>query len=226
MIGVVAADQGSRHGQVGPAVGGQQQVEAAQVQFIDAQRAGELRRDQLAVGREVQLRDLPAQAVVDEALGRVQEVIASQGGPGAFDIEGTFQAAVEDGVSHQAVVLRLGRDVEGPGAEELAAGAGGPVLGVVDVQVGDLATGQGADTKVEGAFAAAGEAAVGARTAEGAQRTARTCGTSMACVPRANGAKAPFPRIQGLTSILPSAYVTAGQLHGGDENGVSKISGS
>jgi hypothetical protein len=64
---VVAADQGASHGQVRDRVGGQQQREAAQVQFIDTQRARELGNDHVPVRQQVKLGDLPAQAIVDEA---------------------------------------------------------------------------------------------------------------------------------------------------------------
>jgi hypothetical protein len=80
---------------------------------------------------------------------------------GALDVETVVQNAVEDSLSDQFIVVGFGRDLEGPGAEELAAATACLVLGVVDVGVGYLAKGQRVDTTVEAAFAAAGLAAGG-----------------------------------------------------------------
>jgi hypothetical protein len=104
---------------------------------------------------QVELSDLPAQAVVDEAFGQLQEEVAFHGGTSALDVEAILEEAIQDGGTDEAVVVGLGRHVEGPGAEGLAAGAAGPVLGVVDVEIGHLAVSQGADTTVEAALAAA-----------------------------------------------------------------------
>jgi hypothetical protein len=84
-----------------------------------------------------------------------------------LDVEAIFKDTVEDGCADAVVVVGLGRDIEGPGAEELAAAAVGLILGVVDIEVGHLAVGQGVDTTVEGAFAAAGRTAVGTGMAFG-----------------------------------------------------------
>jgi hypothetical protein len=79
-----------------------------------------------------------------------------------LDVEAVFKEMVEDCRSDKVVIVRLGRTIEGPGAEELAAITAGLVLGVVDVEVGLLAIGQRADTTVKGAFTATAFAAVGA----------------------------------------------------------------
>ena len=150
-----------------------------------------------------------SQAVVDEALGQLQEEVALHGGEGAFDVEAVVEEAVEDGLADEVVVVGLGRDVQRPGAEGLAAAAAGLVLGVVDVEVGHLAVGQGADTTVEGALAAAALAAVGAGmglggAADDADSAARAWpvflgGTEVRCR---------LPRTQALSFNPPSSYVT------------------
>src|SRR5581483_6330529 len=78
-----------------------------------------------------------------------------------------FAEAVEHGLADKAVVVGFGRDVKGPGAEELAAAAAGLVLGVVDSEVGHVAVGERADTTVERALATAANTAVGARVGLG-----------------------------------------------------------
>src|SRR5262249_34715455 len=142
---VVGPDQGEANGQVGQRVGGQEQGVAAQVQFIDAQRAGKALQDQLAVLRQFQAGQLPAQAVVDEAVGEAHEEVALHGSPGLLDVEAVVQQAVQDGLADGGIVVGLGGHVQGPGAEVLAAAAAGAVLCVGDLQPGHPAVGQGAD---------------------------------------------------------------------------------
>lgn len=74
---------------------------------------------------------------------------------------------VQDSLTDLRVVVGLGRDIQRPGAEVVAATAAGLVLGVVDVEVGFLTVGQRADTTVKMAFAAAGLAAARARVTPG-----------------------------------------------------------
>jgi hypothetical protein len=78
-----------------------------------------------------------------------------------LDVEAVFEDAVQDGSADQRIVVRLGRDLQRPRTEELAAAATGLVLGVVDVEVGHLAVCQGAETTVEATFTAAVPAALG-----------------------------------------------------------------
>jgi hypothetical protein len=84
-----------------------------------------------------------------------------------LDVEAIFEDTIKDGCSDAVVVVGLGRDVEGPGAEELAAAAAGLILGVVNIEVGHLAVGQRVDTTMEGAFAATGRTATGTGMAFG-----------------------------------------------------------
>ena len=123
------------------------------MQFIDAQGAGEPLQDHLAVRGQIQAGQLPAQAVVDEAVGQRQQEVASQGGLGLLDVEAVVQQAVQDGLTDGGVVVGLGRHVQRPGAEVLAAAAAGAVLCVGDLQAGAAVVGQGANATPEGAFA-------------------------------------------------------------------------
>src|SRR5262249_9246128 len=101
---VVGPNQGEADGQVGQRVGGQQQRVGTQVQFIDAQRPGEALQHQLAVPGQVEAGHLPAQAVVDEAVGQFHQEVAPHRGLGLLDVKAVAQQAVEDGVANGGVV--------------------------------------------------------------------------------------------------------------------------
>ena len=137
------------------------------MQLIDAQRAGEELQDQAAVGAQVQARHLPAEAVVDEAVGQRHQEVAPHCGLGLLDVEAVAQQAIEDRLSNGGVVVGLGGHVQGPGAEILAAATAAAVLCVGDLQPGDPAVCQGADAAVQEAFAVALAATGGARGTPG-----------------------------------------------------------
>src|SRR6185437_9673255 len=99
-----------------------------------------------AVGRQVQTGQLPTQAVVDEAIGQRQQEITLQGGLGPLDVEAVVQETVENGLADGGVVIGLGRHVQGPGTEVLATGTACAVLCISDLQPGDPAVSQGANT--------------------------------------------------------------------------------
>ena len=160
---VVVLNQGKGHGKVSERVGGQQQGVAAQVQFIHTQCAAEPGQHRLAVLGEVEAADVPVEAVVDEAVGQLQQEIALEGLPGAFDVEAVVEDAVEYRLADPVVVVGFGQDIGGRGAEVLAARAACLVFSVGDVQPGDLVVGDGTDAACEGALAAALRAAGGAR---------------------------------------------------------------
>ena len=164
---VVGPDQGKAHGQVGQRVGGQQQGVGAQVQLIDAQSSREALQDQPAVGGQIETGQLPAQAVVDETIGDCHEEVALQGGLGLLDVEAVAQQAVEHGLADGGVIVGLGRHVQRPGAEILAAATAGAVLCVGDLQPGDAPVGEGAEPAAQDALAVAAAAAGGARGAFG-----------------------------------------------------------
>ena len=66
-------DQGEGHRQVLERVGGQQQGRPAEVQFVDAEGAAEAVQDPAAMVGQVEPPGLPVEAVVDEAVGEVEE---------------------------------------------------------------------------------------------------------------------------------------------------------
>src|SRR5262249_57246428 len=129
------------------------------MQLVDTQRAREAAEDELAVLGEVELGDLPAQAVVDEAGRQLQQEVAAHGLAGALDVEAVFKETVEDGAADGVVVIGLGRDVGRVGAKGLAAGAARPVLCVGELEPDDAPVGEGADAASEQAAALAGSAA-------------------------------------------------------------------
>ena len=149
----LAGDQGEGHGQVLERVGGQQQGVAAQVQLVDAQGAAEAVEDPAAVVGHVEPPDLPVEAVVDEAVGEVQEEVPAHRGDDPLDAHAVVEEAVEDGLADRVVVQRPGLDARRRGAEGRAAAAAGPVLAVGDVEEDDLLVGDGPDLAVVGGLA-------------------------------------------------------------------------
>src|SRR3954464_7463846 len=79
---------------------------------------------------QVALPGLPVEAVVDEAVGEVQEEVPTHRGDDPLDAHAVLQDAVEDGPADRVVVAGLGFDIRRGGTEGLAAGAPGPVLAV------------------------------------------------------------------------------------------------
>src|SRR5215467_6980597 len=76
---VVVAYQGKGYRKVAERVGGQLQRVAAQMDFVDAQGAGELCQRPVAVVGVVELLELPAQAVIDKSRGQLQEKVPPEG---------------------------------------------------------------------------------------------------------------------------------------------------
>ena len=162
VVGVIPGDQGEGHRQVLERVGGQQQGHPAEVQLVDAEGAAEAVQDPAAMVGQVEPPGLPVEAVVDEAVGEVQEEVPPHRGDDPLDAHAVVEDAIEDGPADLVVVGGLGLDVRRGGAEGLAAGAAGPVLAVGDVEEGDLLVGDGADQAVVGGLAWPELAAVGA----------------------------------------------------------------
>ena len=167
MVGVVGPDQGEAHGQVGQGVGSQQQGVDAQVQLIDAQGAGETLQDHVAVLGQVDAGQLPAQAVVEKAVGEADEEVTLHGSLGLLDVEAVAHQAVQDGLSDGGIVVGLLGHIQGPGAEILAAATAGLVLCVGDLQPGHRMVKQSAEPTVQDAFAVSPAATGGARGAFG-----------------------------------------------------------
>src|SRR5262249_46610337 len=88
-------------------------------------------------------------------------------GAGALELEAVVEDAVEHGLADEVIVVRLGGDLGGAGAEVLAAAAAGAILCVEDVQPDHLAQRERADLAVQPALAAAVPAAAGAWVGQG-----------------------------------------------------------
>lgn len=126
--------------------------------FVNAQGAGELLERPLAIGRAVELLDLPTQAVVDEAGGQLQEEVAAQGPQQTFDVEAIFKEAVQNRFADGVAILGLGFDAVDLGAEGGATATGGPVLAGGHMQQEDGAVGDAPDGTRERVLAVAGGA--------------------------------------------------------------------
>ena len=133
------------------------------MQLVHAQRAREVLDRPGAVGGQVELGDLPAQAVVDEAGRQVQEEVAPQRRLQALHAHAVLQQAVQDGFADGVGILGLGLDAFEVSAEGAAAAAGGAVLGGGDLEDEDAPVGEGADGAGARLLAHAGGAAVRAR---------------------------------------------------------------
>src|SRR5512142_997300 len=141
---VVGGGQGEGHGQVGERVGGQQQGEAAEVQFVDAERAAEVLQDRAAVRGHVKPPGMVVEHVVDEPRGKVQEELAAERVQGPFDAHAVLEHAVEHQVADLVVVEGPGEDSLWGVAEGLATVTAGSILAAGDLQNGDGLVGDGA----------------------------------------------------------------------------------
>ncbi len=74
MILVVGDDQGERDRQVLQGVGGQEQREATQVQFVDAQCAAEMLQHFAPVLGHVELLGMVVEHVIGESRGQLEKV--------------------------------------------------------------------------------------------------------------------------------------------------------
>ncbi len=166
---VVGRHQGEGDGEIADRVGGQEQGAVPQVQFIDAQAAGEVRQSPPAVGGQVGLADLPVEAVGQEPGGQVEEEVASHRLLEAVQAQAVVEEAVADGVAHPVGVLGARFDPIDVGAERRATVAGGAVLSDRQFDDEDVSVGEVTNESRVGALATTGRAAVGA--GEGVRRT-------------------------------------------------------
>ena len=164
---VVGRHQGEGHGEVAERVGGQQQGAVAEVQFIDAQGAGEVGQGPPAVGGQVGLADLPVEAVGQEAIGQVEEEVPRQGLLETVQAQTVVQEAVDHGVADAVRVPGAGFDAVDVRAEGVATVAGGAVLSDGQLDEQDVSVGEITDESGVGVLAAAGGAAGGAREGRG-----------------------------------------------------------
>ena len=166
---IVGGDQGEGHRQVAQRVGGQEQREATQVQFVDAEGAAEVLQDLAAMRGHVELRGEVVEHVVDEPRGEVEEELAAERLEGPLDAHAVLEDAIEHQVADLVVVQGLGEDALGGVAEGGAAAAPGVVLAVGDLQEGDGLVGDGADPAGQGPLPTAAFAALRAGGLLGAQ---------------------------------------------------------
>ena len=150
---IVGRNQGEGDGEIAQRVGGQKQRAVAQVQFVDAQGAGEMVEGPLAVGGHVGLADLPVEAVVEEAVGQVEEEVALQRLLQAIHAHAVVEQAVDDGFADAVGVLGSRFDALDLGAEGLAAGAAGAVFSDRQFDDEDLAESDVADRSCVGVLA-------------------------------------------------------------------------
>ena len=189
---IVAPHQREGHREVVDRVGGQQQGTVSQVNFVDAEGAGEIRQRPLSVGRQVGLADLPIEAVVEKALGEIEMEIALEGQPEPFHAHAVVEQAVEDRLADPVGILGPRFDPLDRGAEGLAAGTTGAVFSDLDFQPDDfaiceIAHAAGVHILASSAFATAG-AGEGLRGAREAFHAHARMNGIHACVPPGFGA--------------------------------------
>ena len=103
--------------------------------------------------RHVELPDPLVEAVVDEAVGEVQEEVAVHRPEDLLDAHPIVEDAVEHGFSGPCCRKGLGSMLGGSVAEGRATVATGPVFAVGDVEVDDLLVGDGTDLTVKNILA-------------------------------------------------------------------------
>ena len=82
-----------------------------QVKFIDAERAAEPGQGPTAMVRQIELPHLSVEAVVDEAVGEVQQVISLHRANDLLDAHPILEDAVGHGVSDLVVVKGLSKGI-------------------------------------------------------------------------------------------------------------------
>src|SRR5262249_25537547 len=145
--------------------GGQEQGAVAEMDFVDAQGAREVRQRPLPVRRQVDLADLPVEAVVEKAIGQFEMEIAPQGLAQSFHAHAVVEQPVDDRVADTVGVFGPRLDPRKACPEGLAAGAAGAVFSHLDFQDDDLAISDVADAAGMHRLAAAALATT--RTGEG-----------------------------------------------------------
>src|SRR4051794_24693103 len=137
------------------------------MEFIDAQGTAEVFQDPGAMRGHVEALDLAMEAVIDEAVGEVEQEIPLHRGDDPFDAHPVVEDAVEDGLADLVVVQCAGFNSRRRGPEGGAAIAAGAILAVGDVEEDDFLVGDGADRSVVDVLARRQLAAGGARGLSG-----------------------------------------------------------
>ena len=167
MVVIVGRDQGEGDWEIAERIGGQEQSAMAEVQFVDAQGAGELFKGPLPVGRHVGLADLPVEAVVEEAVGEIEQEVALEGLLQTIHAHAVFEQAVNDEIADAVGVLGAWFDAVELGAKGLAAGAAGAIFSDRQLDDDNLAEREIANRSGMSIFARRGFAAMRTRKSLG-----------------------------------------------------------
>src|SRR5437870_11022644 len=109
--------------------------------FVDAQRTGELLQGPPAVLGHIDLADLPVETVVDKAVGEIEMEIAAHRLAEPFHAHAVVEQTIDDRRADPVAVLRTRFDPFEPRPEGLAARAAGAVFSDGDFENQDLAEG-------------------------------------------------------------------------------------
>ena len=145
VIVIVGPDQGEGHRQVTDRIGGQQQGELAQMQFIHTEGAAEVVQNLATVLGQIELAGPIAEEIVDEPRGEVQQEFAAERLEGPFDAHAVLDDPLQDQIADGVVIQGPGEDAVGGAAEGGAAVAARLVFATGDLQVGDGLVGDGPD---------------------------------------------------------------------------------
>ena len=145
VVVVVGTDQGKGDGNIAQRVGSHEQGPVPEMDFVDAQGAGETLQGPLAVGGQVDLADLPIEAVVDKALGEIELEIAAHRFAQPLHTHAVVEQTVEDRLADPIAVFGTGLDAFDPRSEGLATRATGAVFSDGDFEDEDLLKGDIAD---------------------------------------------------------------------------------
>jgi len=162
---VVGPHQGEGHREIVYGVGGQQQGAVTEVNFVDAQGAGEVFQAPLAIARHLDLADFPVEAVVQKAIGEIEIEIALEGLAQPFHAHAVVEQAVDDRIADAVGVFRARLDPLHLSSEGLATGAAGAVFSDFDFEQDDFAIGDIANAAAVNILAASFPAAM--RTGKG-----------------------------------------------------------
>ena len=162
MVPIVGPDQGEGGWEVAERVGGEQERAVPQVQFVDAQGAREVVEGPPPVAGHVGLVDLPVEAVVEEAVGQVEEEVPPHRLRQPVGAHAVVEESVEDGVADAVGVLGSWLDALDTGPERLAAGTRGAVFSNRQFDDDALPVGDVADGSRVSGLPPPGRAALGA----------------------------------------------------------------
>lgn len=127
----------------------------AQMQFVDAQRAGEVVERPLTVGWHIDLADLPIETVVEKAVGEIEKEFALEGLLQAMETHAVFEQAIDDEIANAVGVLGSRLDAVDLRTEGLATRTGGAVFSHREFDEGDFAESDIAHASSMGIFAPA-----------------------------------------------------------------------